>query len=76
MAHSLPIPPDTASRIDEIMPDARRARRQHGADDPKVVASNELTSIFKSLHESGVSIPMIAKISGMTYHSVSARIKK
>lgn len=76
MASSPPIDPDVSSRIQELTPEARKARRQHGDNDPKVLASAELTEIFKDLHTNGVSIPTIAKASGMTYHSVSARIKK
>lgn len=76
MTSSNPIDPDVVARIHELTPDARKARRQHGDTDPKVIASAELTDVFKSLHSEGVSIPSIAKASGMTYHSVSARIKK
>lgn len=76
MAHSNPIPPDAAVRITELAPEARLARRQHSEDDIKVRSSKELTSLFKKLHNDGCSIPAIAKAAGMTYHSVSARIKK
>lgn len=75
MAKSLPVPPDAAARILEIAPDARLARRQHQPSDPKVLASQELSTIFIALHDQGCSISEIAKAAQMTYHSVSARIK-
>lgn len=70
-----PIPPDAEARIQEIAPEARLARRQHGPDSPKVLASKELSAIFASLYDQGCSITHMAKAAGMTYHSVSARIK-
>ena len=76
MTRSAPIPPDAAIRISELTPEARLARRQHSVTDPKVAASKELTLLFKELYESGCTIPEIARSAGMTYHSVSARIKQ
>ena len=77
----MPIPlstidPDVVAKINELAPLARKARRQHQPDDPKVVASKELTEIFKSLIDKGHSIPEIAKVAGMAYQSVLARIEK
>lgn len=75
MARSTPIPTPYTTRIEELAPEARLARRQHLPTDPKVVASKELTEIFKKLREDGCSISAMAKAAGMTYHSVAARIK-
>lgn len=75
MRKSAPIPADAAARIAELVPEARLARRQHTVDSPKVQASQELTSLFIALYESGVTIPALAEESGLTYHSVAARIK-
>lgn len=75
MARSTPIPVDDLTRIEEIAPEARLARRQHSATDPKVLASKELTAIFKRLRNEGCSISNMAKAADMTYHSVAARIK-
>lgn len=67
---------DHLKRIAEIAPLARLARRQHAEDDPKVLASKELTTLFKTLAlDQGVGISNIARSAGMTYHSVSARVK-
>lgn len=77
MAHSAPLPVDDEARIKELAPLARKARRQHQPDDPKVLASQELTLLFKLLHkEQHCSIASLAKAADMSYHSVSARIKK
>ncbi|TXH09713.1 MAG: hypothetical protein E6R04_07355 [Spirochaetes bacterium] len=67
--------PENVSKIEELAPKARLARRQHGEDDPKVVASKELTALLKELREEGHSISVLASAANMTYHSVSARIK-
>lgn len=75
MTTSPPIPADAVARIAELTPDARLARRQHGPEDPKVLASQELSAIFISLYDQGHSISAIAQASGLTYHSVSARVK-
>ena len=77
MAKSEPIPADDEARIRELAPLARLARRQHGPEDIKVQASKELSLLFKLLYEEkGCSIANIAAAADMTYHSVSARIKK
>lgn len=75
MAQKKVLPPDAVDTIQELAPEARKARRQHSESDPKVLASRALTAIFKDLHEDGYAISAIAKAAGMTYHSVSARIK-
>lgn len=67
--------PDILSRIEDLAPKARLARRQHSPEDPKVLASKELTSLLKELREEGHSISTLASAASMTYHSVSARIK-
>lgn len=69
------IDPDTISKINELTPLARKARRQHIPTDPKVLASKELTRLFKSLLEDGHTISEIAKVAEMAYHSVLARVK-
>lgn len=69
------LPPDTINKIEELAPKARLARRQHSPEDPKVVASKELTILLKELREEGHSISTLASAASMTYHSVSARIK-
>lgn len=76
MAYSIPVPKEIAEQIQELVPLARLARRQHKESDPKVVASRTLSKVFIDLQERGCSIPTIAKAAGMTYHSVSARIQK
>lgn len=75
MKRSAPIPADAASRIAELVPQARLARRQHQKNDPKVLASQELTNLFLVLYDDGCTISALAKEAGLTYHSVSARIK-
>lgn len=70
-----PIPADAEARIAELAPEARLARRQHGPDNSKVLASKELSAIFSALYDQGCSISHMAKAANMTYHSVSARIK-
>lgn len=75
MTRSIPVSAADTERIEGLTPLARLARRQHMPDDPKVLASQELTRLFKDLNSQGHSVSMIAKASGMTYHSVSARIK-
>ena len=75
MARSTPISSDDRLRIEQLAPDARLARRQHSHTSPKVQASKELTEIFKRLRQDGCSISDMGKAAGMTYHSVSARIK-
>lgn len=75
MAKSPPIPAPYLTRIEELAPEARLARRQHGPTDPKVVASKELTTLFKHLREEGYAISSMASAADMTYHSVAARIK-
>lgn len=76
MTHSAPIPPDAAMKIKMLAPEARLARRQHQENDPKVEASKELTDIFCQLRKEGCTISEIAKAAEMTYHSVSARVKR
>ena len=75
MAKAPPIPSPYVARILELAPEARLARRQHAPEDPKVVASKELTVLFKKLREEGYAISAMANAAQMTYHSVSARIK-
>lgn len=70
------VPPDALAKMQELIPEARLARRQHSADDAKVIASAQLTDLFYDLHSNqNCSITEIAKAAGLTYHSVSARIK-
>lgn len=76
MAYSIPVPKEVVEQIQELVPLARLARRQHTQSDPKVVASRTLSEVFVDLQSRGCSIPTIAKAAGMTYHSVSARIQK
>lgn len=75
MARLKTLPSHLTDEILKLAPDARKARRQHGDKDPKVIASRELTTLFKRLFEEGYAISAIAKSADMTYHSVSARIK-
>lgn len=76
MTRSVPIPPDAVVRIKTLAPQARLARRQHRDSDPKVEASKELTVLFCNLRQEGCTISEIAKAAEMTYHSVSARVKR
>lgn len=76
MTRSVPIPPDAVLRIKTLAPQARLARRQHRDNDPKVEASKELTVLFCKLRGEGCTISEIAKAADMTYHSVSARVKR
>lgn len=66
----------TISRIQELVPMARGARTQHKDDDPKKLASQELSSIFYDLHEQGYVLRVLADISGMKFASVQSRVKK
>lgn len=76
MAYSIPVPKEIVEQIQELVPLARLARRQHKENDPKVVASQQLSELFLNLQLRGCSITTISKAAGMTYHSVAARINK
>ena len=73
----MPIPPSIQSEIDELLPEARLARRQHSVFDVKAVASARLNDIFAYLVRSKTASTIeISEATGLTYQSVRARVMK
>lgn len=69
-----PITPHELSHIRDLVPVAKLKRRQHGEDDPHTIASNSLTEILKLLFEEGATLKELSRATGLTYHSVRARV--
>lgn len=69
-----PITPSEINEIRELVPIAKLKRRQHGENDPHTVASNALTALLKLLFEEGATFKELSRATGLTYHSVRARV--
>lgn len=67
---------DLLETIEVLLPDARRARRQHNQFHPYIKASEDLNKALATLHspDFGLSIKEIAAKTGLSYHSVRDRL--
>jgi hypothetical protein len=75
----LPIPRvlslDETHKLSDLQYAARRYRNAMSYDHPAARSSRELTDLCKNLYSAGISIKDIADAAGVSYQSISKRVK-